>query len=105
MQGKERNQQVDKKKIYAIFNCKTDYWSLGVTLYIMDNEVRMSHQQLQPVYQWAVPRRINWQLKDKGMSKFVETSACSDLFKAFWGNTCTCFKFSVNNDMNVYGDV
>jgi hypothetical protein len=50
-EGKERNQQVDKRKMNAIFNCKTDYWSLGVTLYIMDNEVRMSHQQLQPVYQ------------------------------------------------------
>jgi hypothetical protein len=51
IQGKERNQQVDKKKINAIFNCKTDYWSLGVILYIMDNEVRMSHLQLQPVNQ------------------------------------------------------
>jgi hypothetical protein len=31
---KEKNQQVNKRKSNAIFNCKTDYWSLGVILYI-----------------------------------------------------------------------
>ena len=32
--GKERNQQVNKRKINAVFNYRTDFWSLGVILYI-----------------------------------------------------------------------
>jgi len=34
VEGKDRNQQLDKKKANAINYCKTDYWSLGVILYI-----------------------------------------------------------------------
>ena len=41
---------------------------------------------------WSVScteRGINLQLKDKGKSNFVETTACSDdILKAFWG-TCS----------------
>ena len=84
MKEEERNQQLDKKKITAFYNCKTDYWTLGAILYIMDNEVRMSQQQLKPVDQWAVPRRSSGHLKEKSKSKFDETSAESDLFKDFW---------------------
>ena len=74
-EGRERNQEVDKKKINSIFNCKTDYWSLGVMLYIghTDNISKDIQPQLKPVNERTVPRTFCWKL-DKGKSHFFETT-------------------------------
>jgi hypothetical protein len=59
-EGRERNQEVDKKKINSIFNCKTDYCSLGVIAYIghNDNASKNIQPELKPVYERTLPRTI-----------------------------------------------
>jgi hypothetical protein len=58
--GRERNQEVDRKKINSIFNCKTDSCSLRVMLYVghTDNARQNIQPQLKPVYERTVPRTI-----------------------------------------------